>query len=93
MPGPDEPETLNDGQGSDGEVVEPRLPPDLDRDEDGVPDDVDNCDEHANPNQNNADQDGRGDACDVCVDDAANDKDSDTVCGAIDNCPKVSNPQ
>ena len=37
----------------------------LDWDEDGIPDDRDNCPWHANPQQSDCDNDGAGDACDM----------------------------
>jgi cytosine/adenosine deaminase-related metal-dependent hydrolase len=37
-----------------------------DRDRDGVPNEMDNCPETFNPDQADADHDGRGDACDTC---------------------------
>ncbi|MEQ9497430.1 MAG: alpha-amylase family glycosyl hydrolase [Deltaproteobacteria bacterium] len=40
--------------------------PDADFDMDGVPDIEDNCIASSNPNQSDLDDDGRGDACDVC---------------------------
>lgn len=36
-----------------------------DWDEDGIPDDQDNCPWHANPQQSDCDNDGVGDACDM----------------------------
>jgi hypothetical protein len=41
---------------------------DLDRDGDGVPNDVDNCPDIANQDQPDRDQDGIGDVCDLCPD-------------------------
>ena len=37
----------------------------VDVDEDGIPDSKDNCPEHYNPNQEDRDGDGKGDACDA----------------------------
>jgi hypothetical protein len=53
---------------------------------------VDNCPLVANADQADADADGRGNACDACPADAANDADSDGDCGNVDNCPLVANP-
>ncbi len=46
--------------------------PDRDSDCDGINDPDDNCPHTANPDQRDVDFDGRGDVCDVCVDDATN---------------------
>ncbi len=62
-----------------------------DRDEDGVPDDEDNCPEEANPDQADSDDDGNGDACDGCPEDPEDDADEDGACGDVDNCPDVDN--
>lgn len=64
----------------------------IDTDGDSVPDSRDNCPLTQNPDQSDIDNDGKGDACDVCPYDAENDIDSDGVCGNMDNCPQVSNP-
>jgi hypothetical protein len=63
-----------------------------DGDGDSVCTAVDNCPAVANPSQGNADQDGLGDACDVCPADPDNDVDGDLVCGDVDNCPVAANP-
>ena len=62
----------------------------------------DNCQFTANADQTNTDGDSRGDVCDVCPDDPANDADNDGICvgprynapktGGDDNCPTISNP-
>lgn len=64
----------------------------VDSDSDGVLDANDNCPNTPNPDQADADGDGRGDVCDACPMDAANDADGDGVCGNVDNCPTTPNP-
>jgi hypothetical protein len=59
----------------------------LDSDGDGVTDNIDNCPEDPNPDQEDADQDGEGDACEV------DDSDSDGVRNPEDNCPNDPNPE
>lgn len=67
-------------------------------------DDVDNCPDVSNPDQEDADDDGTGDACDGCPDDATKqapgacgcgvpdtDSDGDSVANCNDNCPNASN--
>lgn len=56
-----------------------------DSDDDGVPDESDNCPNTSNSDQKDIDGDGQGDACD-------SDIDADGVDNGNDNCPKVSNP-
>jgi subtilisin-like proprotein convertase family protein len=66
-----------------------------DSDADTIPDDLDNCDDVANPDQLDSDHDGIGDACDVCpsvADPNQNDRDSDGVGDACDNCIREWNP-
>jgi hypothetical protein len=62
-----------------------------DPDLDGVFDRTDNCPDTPNPNQSDADNDARGDACDVCPLDRENDADDDGVCERVDNCPSAPN--
>lgn len=58
----------------------------IDIDSDGVCDEVDNCQDYANPDQADVDGDGQGDACDVCPEDPGNDADGDGECGT-EVCP------
>jgi hypothetical protein len=63
---------------------------DSDSDGDGVPDDVDNCANVANPDQHDEDGDGIGDACDPCPhigDGSTADGDGDGVGDACDPNP------
>jgi hypothetical protein len=62
-------------------------PGSCDIDDDGVPDDLDNCPEVSNPEQDDADGDGIGDACN---DDQ--DGDGDEWADHLDNCPSLANP-
>lgn len=56
-----------------------------DTDEDGIPDQDDNCPNTANPSQTDTDGDGIGDSCEA-------DSDSDGWIDDVDNCPNVPNP-
>jgi hypothetical protein len=62
-----------------------------DSDGDGITDPTDVCVDVADPAQADGDGDARGDACDACAMDAANDGDGDLVCADVDNCPEVLN--
>ncbi|MBL7951114.1 MAG: lamin tail domain-containing protein [Flavobacteriales bacterium] len=62
---------------------------DVDGDNDGVADCIDNCAAVANAGQEDADADGAGDGCDVCPNDADNDVDEDGFCADVDPCPAL----
>ncbi len=60
----------------------------LDDDGDGILNLLDNCIAIANPNQEDADNDGVGDLCDGSD---PNDNDGDGVLNSVDNCPNIAN--
>jgi len=60
-------------------------PPDLDSDNDGLLEAVDNCPELANPDQLDTDNDGQGDPCDA-------DDDGDGILDVEDNCRLLASP-
>jgi len=63
-------------------------PPEVDTDDDGVPDNADNCPNTPNPDQLDSDGNGIGDACENTGDP---DADSDGRPDVTDNCPNVWN--
>ena len=66
-----------------------------DGDKDGIPDFVDNCPAHSNPDQKDSDGDGVGDVCDNCPftsNPDQRDSDGDKVGDVCDNCPDTTNP-
>ena len=72
-------------------IVLPLLPG-ADADGDGVPNEDDNCIGIDNTDQLDSDDDGAGDACDVCPFDGNDDHDQDGFCADVDNCPDDPNP-
>lgn len=65
-----------------------------DYDGDGINDSLDNCPSYPNPEQDDADEDNIGDACDPLPYDGDNDEDDDGYDIFItgDNCPTIYNP-
>jgi hypothetical protein len=71
----------------------PDVPPVLDGDGDGIPNDTDNCPAASNADQRNFDGDPKGDACDFCphlASDTDPDTDTDTIGDACDPRPAAS---
>lgn len=68
---------------SEVQLLSPTSP--FDEDEDGLPDDGDNCPANANPDQADENQDGVGDACEE------HDDDGDGVPNESDNCIYIAN--
>jgi uncharacterized repeat protein (TIGR01451 family) len=73
----------SDGNGTGGGTPPTTIDPDTDGD--GILDSADNCPTVANATQEDLDQDGQGDACDLDIDD-------DGVANTLDNCPRNANP-
>ena len=85
----------HDSGGGGGVSNRPDSSAPADRDEDGVPDETDNCMDVANHEQEDRDGDGSGDSCDSCpdmVNPQQLDGDGDGIGDACDNCPEDPNP-
>jgi len=80
-PGDDQGQGSGSGMGPEGDF-----------DNDGVPDLQDNCNTASNADQNDHDDDGRGDACDVCphLPDTGSDADGDGVGDGCDPNPTTA---
>jgi choice-of-anchor B domain-containing protein len=74
-------------QSCNDEPIDPTLL--VDTDDDGFADNIDNCPNIFNPNQEDANNNGIGDACEEIV---FVDTDNDGISDDIDNCPLVPNP-
>ncbi|MCA9493061.1 MAG: VCBS repeat-containing protein, partial [Myxococcales bacterium] len=82
-----------DGDGLDDALDACPLDPANDVDGDGWCAEVDNCPLDASVSRADADQDGYGDACDLCLGwDDSGDVDGDGLCGDVDVCPYQANP-
>jgi len=64
-------------------------PPPPDQDNDGVPDEYDNCQEIVNADQTDTDADGVGEVCDNCIDTANSNQDDSDSNGVGDACEIV----
>ncbi|HTL32417.1 MAG TPA: hypothetical protein VL326_04810 [Kofleriaceae bacterium] len=58
----------------------------IDRDNDSVPDALDNCPDDTNPDQSDFDHNGKGDVCDLCTDGGTDDADMDGIPDGCDGC-------
>jgi len=75
-----------------GAIWDHAFPPTYDIDGDGLEADADNCAFYPAADQTDTDDDGKGDLCDLCPGDAADDADADGLCADFDNCDDTANP-
>ncbi|RME54643.1 MAG: PKD domain-containing protein [Deltaproteobacteria bacterium] len=88
--------SVMDDEGDRGtDTLQVTVGTEIDRDNDGIPDNEDNCPRTTNEDQTDTDGDGIGDACDNCPEEPNStqlDEDDDGVGNVCDNCIYEANP-